>query len=84
MFDRLLRWLAKPYVDEVRDKWVDDVTQKRREAYETGYLHGRAHGEYVGQQVMLAEVSRIVDERHPAIPEVTYADIARAKKGMIH
>ena len=80
MLDRLLRWLAEPYVDEVRALWVEDVTRKQQEAYNLGIAQGQAFG----QRQAFAELERLVETRHPVVLEITSEDIARAKKGMVH
>ena len=65
---------------KLRDEHVLETTAMQREAYQLGVCHGQLQG----QQYLLAELSRYQDERRAQIPEVTEADLERAKKGMVH
>ena len=77
---RFRQWIAEPLLVKLREELGQTVVDRQREAYTLG----RAHGELAGQQNLLAEFTRILDERRAITYEVTEADIARAKKGMVH
>ena len=78
------QWIAEPLLGRMRDNYVLDVTLKQDEAYRRGYVHGLATGQVQGQQIMLDELNRIVEERHVVFAEVLPADLERAKKGILH
>lgn len=79
-FARFRYWIAAPLLDELRDRLVDEGMDKQRAAYQLG----KAHGELTGQQIVLNEFGRFMDERRAQSSEVTEADLERAKKGLVH
>lgn len=78
--ERFRYWIAQPLLEKLRQELTQTAIDRHREAYSLG----RAHGEFLGQQHILGEMSRFLDERHAETPEITRADIERAKKGMVH
>lgn len=80
LIDRYRQWIAEPLLARMREEHNQVVVDRQREAYSLG----RAHGELVGQQNLLADFTRILDERKSMTMEVTEADVERAKKGLVH
>ena len=80
LVDRFRFWIAEPLLAKLRDEHTRSSTALQHEAYQLGVCHGQLQG----QQYLLAELSRYQDERRAQIPEVTEADLERAKKGMVH
>ena len=82
--DRFRHWIAKPLLDRLREELdarnVLTIAAFQQEAYKVG----RAHGELIGAQNLLAEFGRIMDERHAQNPELQPGDLERAKKGILH
>ena len=79
-FERYRYWIAKPLLDRLRKELLTQDVAGQQRAYQLR----RAHGELLGQQHILGEMSRFMDERHAEVQEVTRADIERAKKGLVH
>ena len=83
-FERYRYWIAKPLLDALRSELTQTAVDQQREAQREAYSLGRTHGEFLGQQHILGEMSRFLDERHAESPEITRDDIERAKKGLVH
>ena len=81
---RFRQWIAEPLLARLREElqtgFYQVTVDRQREAYDLG----RAHGELAGQQTLLTELTRLMDERGALTYEVTPADLERAKKGMVH
>lgn len=73
-------WIAAPLLEKLRSELAQTSVDREREAYSLG----RAHGELAGQQALLTEFTRILDERKALSYEVTEADLERARKGILH
>jgi len=83
-FLKFRQWVAEPLLGRLRANYELDVTLKQHEAFARGFSHGMAQGQIEGQNIMLDELNRIVEERHPVVPELLPADLERAKKGILH
>ena len=81
---RFRQWIAEPLLARLREElqtgFYQVTVDRQREAYDLG----RAHGELAGQQALLTEFTRILDERRSMTYEVTEADLERARKGILH
>ena len=77
---RFRQWIAAPLLERLRAELGQVCVDRQREAYSMG----RAHGELIGAQNLLAEFGRIMDERHAQSPELLPDDLERAKKGILH
>ena len=84
LVDRFRYWVAEPLLEKLRGEHASEVVVRQTEAYQLGYSQGSAHGEFRGQQMLICELTRIMDERKSVTMEVTEADIERAKKGILH
>ena len=88
MISRLRAWLCKPLLDELEAEHERVTAERQSEAYRLGHQlgwdKGIAVGQLQGQQMLLAELTRFYEERRADTPEVTMADIERARKGLVH
>ena len=82
--DRYRYWIAQPLLERLRQELIQTAVDRQREAYDLGRIQGMAIGQLQGQQYLLSEMSRFLDERHAESPEISREDIERAKKGMVH
>ena len=83
-FERYRYWIAKPLLEQLREELTQLAVNRQREGYDLGRVQGRAVGQLEGQQYLLGEISRYLDERHAESPEISREDIERAKKGLVH
>lgn len=81
---RFRYWIAAPLLEKLRRELTAYATEKQMEAYEMGKTFGIAVGQLQGQQHLLGQMQSFLDERHAEVPEITAADIERAKKGLVH
>lgn len=88
LLDRFRFWIAQPLLDAMSDQLRAEhaaaTTIRQMEAYELGKTTGRAIGQLEGQQILLGQMTQFLDERRAEVPEITAADIERAKKGLVH
>ena len=82
--ERYRYWIAEPLLEKLRAELAQLTVDRQREAYDLGRIQGMAIGQLQGQQYLLSEMSRFLDERHAETPEVSREDIERAKKGLVH
>jgi flagellar biosynthesis/type III secretory pathway protein FliH len=82
------QWIAEPLLERLRREFEVETTGRQAEAYrlghESGFVKGQAVGQLQGQQHLLNEFTRFMDERRAGTYEVTPEDITRAKKGLLH
>lgn len=77
-----IEWTVRsknPAAVRTDDEWNSLCVARQQEAYELGKLHGQV----VGQQAAFAAVSDQVRDRNP-YGEITFEDIERARKGILH
>lgn len=88
MIDRFRQWLAEPLLSRMREEHYQQAIDLQREAYrmgrDAGFSAGRALGQLEGQQHTLAELSGFMAERHSPDPELSTADLDRAKARLKH
>lgn len=89
LWRRFVLWLAREDIEVVTlraNAELSDGIQQWQRSHEQGlqmaWSAGYAHGEQAGRRDALDEISKSMSERCGI--EVTYGDIERARRGLLH